>query len=337
MTIRTVVGFTGKATSTFESPAAKLTLGKGGELAWQGLSGSLESSQDARAAVYHVRGPGLTVTDPASHGFVRVGAFSLDGDGRATSDSGLVTVGKVQGTLDAIEMTDGNAADPFRVALTGMKLNSSTSLDGELLGGTGTFTGAGTFGNVKIDRIDMQSSMHRLHAPTYQRLMETATKEIYRCDSKDKMADLLGLQDKLKDDLVALLRYGPQVSLDKLAVQSGGLTGELAYAVGIDGVTDADAKLPAVALLMTHAKASASARFPIEWLRKLSMASTARLQGKAADPATFDLMLGQVQAQGLVVRDNEFVTSRMEFANGVLKVNGKVMGPGADAAGAAPR
>ena len=334
LTIRTVVGFTGSAHSTFDSPAAKLPIGTGGEVAWQGLTGTLDTGKDARAASYRFRSPGLTITDPTTHATVRLAGLALEGDGKATNDTGLITVGKMQGTLDSMEIGAGGADDSAKLVLSALKLNSNTWLDGDLLAGTGTFSGSGSFGDTKIDHFDMQTSMQRWHAPTYQHLMETATKEIYRCDSQDKMADLLGLQEKMKGDLVAMLRYEPELSLDKLAVQSGGLSGEISYSIGVDGVTEADAGLPAVALLMAHGRAQAAARFPVEWLRKMTTMGTARLQGKAADPAMFDMMLAQAQAQGYVVRDSDYVKTKVELANGVMKVNGKPLGPGAGGPGA---
>jgi len=339
LTVRTVVSFTGKASSTFESPAAKVPVGNGGEVAWQGMTGTLDASSDSRSATYRFASPGLTITEPTTHTTVRIGALALQGDGKATNDTGLITIGKAQGTLESMQIDGGSSGDPLRAVFTGLKFDTNTWIDGELLAGTGTFSGAGSVGDVKIDRFDMQTSMQRIHAPTYQRLMETATKEVYRCDSQNKVADLLALQDKMKVDLVAMLRFGPEFSLDKLAVQSGGQTGEFSYGFGVEGVTEADAQLPAAALLMAHARAQASARFPIDWLRKMSMAGASRLQGKAADPAGFDLMLAQMQAQGYVVRDSDYVKSKVEFSNGVLKVNGKVVGPpgGVPGTGAAGR
>ena len=326
LTVHTVVGFTGKASSTFASPAARLPIGAGGEVAWQGLSGSLEESRDARSVSYRMTSPGLTITDPKTHASVRVGAIAVQGDGRIVADDGMIMVGKSRGTLDSIEIADAGA-EPLKVGFTGMSFVSETAINDDLLSGTGTFSGAGSVGDVRIDRFEMQTSMQRIHAPTYQRLMATASREIYRCDSKDKMADLLGLQDKLKGDLIAMLRYSPAMSVDKLAVQSGGQTGEISYGFGVDGVTEADAQLPPVQLLMAHLNAKASARVPIEWLRKVSQSGAARLRGKAPDPAAFDLMLDQASAQGFLVRDSAYVKSSVVFTGGVLKVNGKVIGP----------
>lgn len=39
------------------------------------------------------------------------------------------------------------------------------------------------------------------------------------------------------------------------------------------------------------------------------------------------MMLEQARAQGYVLRENDYVKSSVVFANGVLKVNGKALGP----------
>lgn len=325
--MHTVVGFAGNASSRFESPAARWPIGQGGAMNWQGLTGSLEASRDGRSVSYRAQSPGLTIDEPTTHATMRIGALAFHGVGMATSDAGLIVVGKSEGTLDAIEIADGRSAEPLKVLFTGLSFATETSINDGLVSGVGRFSGAGAVGDVRIDRFDLETSMQRIHAPTYEHMMATATKEIYRCDSPDKMADLLGLQDKIKDDLIALLRYSPAMAVDRLAIQSGGQTGEISYGLGIDGVSAADSQLAPAQLLMTHANAKASARLPIEWLRKISEVGASRLQGKPADPAAFDLMLEQARAQGWLLRDSEYVKSSVAFANGVLKVNGKVLGP----------
>ncbi|HZV93500.1 MAG TPA: YdgA family protein [Caldimonas sp.] len=329
LTVRTVVGFTGRDRSTFDSPPAHASVGEHAVVAWQGLSGTVDSGQHGRSMTYRVRSPGLVVSDPASHAVMRIGAMTVSGDGEATSDSGLIMVGKVNGTLDAVEVNDGKAVEPMKIMLTGLHFATQTAINGELIDGTGTFGGTGSVGDVRIDRFEMESSMHRLHAPTYEHLMQSTSAEMYRCDiaDKDRLAGLLSMQKAMAGDLMAMLRYGPEISLDKFVVESGGRTAEVAYAVGVDGVTDADARLPPAAVLMAHAHASASARVPIDWLRRLSETTAARLQGKGPDPANLDLMIDQAQAQGYLVRDSDYVTSKAEFAGGVLKVNGRELGP----------
>jgi uncharacterized protein YdgA (DUF945 family) len=320
-----VVGFDGRSRSTLASPAARLPIGQGGELGWQGLSGEVEASRDGRSIGYRLKSAGLTVSDPAKQGAVRFGALAFQGDGQALSAGGPLMVGKVQGTLDTMEVAGGSGAEAVKVVFSGLSFSSATRLDGELLGGTSSFAATGSVGDVKLDKVEMTMSMKRLHAPTYQRLMETVTKEVYRCDAAGQAAALAGLQGKVQDDLMAILRHGPEISVDRFAVQSGGLTGELSYAVGLEGVTEADAQLPMPALLMTRAQARAAARLPVAWLRQLSHAGASRIQGAVPDPATVDVMLEHAQKQGYVVRDGDYVKGEVSFAKGAVTVNGKAL------------
>ena len=327
VTVHTVASFAGPVRSTLAIPAARLPLGKGAELDWRGLSGDVESSRDGRSVSYAVKSGGLTLADPGSHTVLRIGALAFQGEGRAVTPVGALMAGQLQGTLDAIELTAGAAGAQTLVTLTGLAFSSSTAIDGELLGGTSSIAAKGSFGDVKLDKIEMKISLKRLHAPTYQRLMETTTQELHRCGAADKAAALVALQGKTQADLAALLRHGPEVSLDRLAVESGGLASELSYTVGTEGVTDADAAQPLPAMLMTRAYLRAAFRVPVVWLRQLSQASAAKLPGRTPDPSTVDVMLDQAQARGYVVRDGDYVKGEASYAKGALMVNGKPFEP----------
>ena len=325
LTAHTVVGFGGSTTSTVTSPAARVALGGGAELDWQGLSGEVASAGTG-AVTYRMKSPGLTISDPAHQASMHLGAASLQGEGRAIAPGGMLTVGTAQGSLDSLTMAGGTGPAQFKAAFNGLAFTSATALDGELVGGTSSFNGSGAVGDVKLDKIEMKMSLKRLHAASYQRVMETFTKELYRCDTPTKTPDMSALQAKIQGDLMTLLRHSPEMSIDRIAVESGGRTGELSYGFGVEGVTDAEASLPMPALLMAHARAHAATRLPVAWLRQLSQSSAAKLQGSVPDPSTLDVMLDNFQAQGYVVRDGDYVKSELSFAKGALTVNGKVLG-----------
>ena len=333
LTAHTVVGFAGNYSSTVHSPAAKIPVPAGAEVAWLGLDGTVEGSADARDVSYRMKSPGLSISDPAHGALIKVSALEMHADQKAINGSGLLKVGKADGSLGAMEMTiappagGASAARPMSAMLTAVKFNSETSVTDDLLGGTGTLSGAGAVDGTKIDKVEMKVSMKRIHAPTYQRLVETMSKANPGCDAAGKAAaDPAAMLAKLQADLAALLQFNPEFALDQLAVDYGGQRGELAYAVAMQGVTPSEAQTPLMLLLMQHGHATASARLPVAWIRQLSQASSARLQGTAPDPAMVDVMIDQMAAQGYLVRDGEFVKSSAEFAGGQLKVNGKSLG-----------
>jgi len=326
LTAHTVLGFGGNANSTVASPAARVALGGGAELDWQGLSGEVASTGEGQAMTYRMKSPGLTLEDPAHQASMHLGAVSVQGEGRAIAPGGMLTVGTAQGSLETLTIAGGTGPSQFKAAFNGLAFTSATALDGELVGGTSSFNGSGAVGDVKLDKIEMKMSLKRLHAPSYQRVMETFTKELYRCDTPTRTPDLAALQAKIQGDLMTLLRHNPEMSIDRIAVESGGQTGELSYGFGVDGVSDADANLPMPALLVAHARAHAATRLPVAWLRQLSQTGAAKLQGSVPDPSTLDVMLDNFQTQGYVVRDGDYVKSEMSFAKGAVTVNGKVLG-----------
>jgi hypothetical protein len=276
---------------------------------------------------YAVKSGGLTLADPGSHTVLRIGALAFQGEGRAVTPVGALMAGQLQGTLDAIEITAGAAGAQTLMALTGLAFSSSTAIDGELLGGTSSIAAKGSFGDVKLDKIEMKISLKRLHAPTYQRLMETTTQELHRCGAADKAAALVALQGRCRPTWQRSCATARRCRSIDLAVESGGLASELSYSVGTEGVTDADAAQPLPAILMTRAYLRAAFRVPVVWLRQLSQASAAKLPGRAPDPSTVDVMLDQAQARGYVVRDGDHVKGEASYAKGALMVNGKPFEP----------
>jgi len=73
---------------------------------------------------------------------------------------------------------------------------------------------------------------------------------------------------------------------------------------------------------------SPQARLPTAWVRQLVERNASRLSASGADPALVDVMLDKAIADGFVVRDGEFLLSKLEMSNGVVKANGKVISPG---------
>jgi uncharacterized protein YdgA (DUF945 family) len=323
----TIVAFDGSATSVVSSPAAELSLGDAASLKWQGLSGELDSNRDGTSVRYRFKGPGLSFAEPAKQVSLRIGAFDLEGDGQAIRPGGSLMAGQVHGTLDAVELAAAEAGQVYKVALNGLALTSSTSLEGDLLGGTSSFVGTGSFGETRLDKIDMKMSMKRLHAPTYQHLMDTFSKELYRCGTPGKAPDLAAIEEKTRADVLALLVYGPEMSLDRFAVESGGRTGELSYAFGVAALSEAEAKQPLSLVLMKHVHARAASRLPVAWLRQLSQAGSARLPGSVPGPEALDVLLDRAAAEGYVVREGEYVKGELSIVDGTVSVNGKPLGP----------
>jgi uncharacterized protein YdgA (DUF945 family) len=91
----------------------------------------------------------------------------------------------------------------------------------------------------------------------------------------------------------------------------------------VAGVTEADLQLPAPMLLMSKGEFKAEVKLPVSWIEQLLMALPSKAQAAAPQPEMVNVMLDQFSAQGLVVREGEFVSASLRFKNGQSEVNGK--------------
>ena len=329
LTVHTVVGFGGRYTSTVQSKAATMAVGQGVEVSWQGLDGTVEGQSGTSTFTYVLKSPGIAIADPAHGTKVTLAGLDMRAEGGgAVKGALLLGVGKAQGSLESMTIelklpaTTGPASPPMGASLTGLKFVSDTQVANELLANTATFSGAGMINGAKIDRFEMQASMKRLHAPTYQRLVDKLARAGGDCGgAKDAVA--AQMLETLQGDVMALLQHNPEFALDKLTVDHAGQRGEFAYSVGTQGLTAADAQQPLMATLMKGARFTASMRVPVAWIRRAAAEGGSRLQGAVPPAELVDVMIQDAAAKGLVVRDGDFLASRIEYAAGVLTVNGK--------------
>ena len=333
VSVRTVVAFGGNATSTIKSSAAKIPLSDGVELDWQGLAGTIESGIGTTPFAYHLTSPGLALADTA-HGFsARIAGFDVQATGAFIGGASRLSTGKVQGTAQAVELSaamplPSGGTKAVKVSMTGLRFDSEASISGELMTLASGFSGAALVDETRIDRFDMKASMKRLHAPTYERMLNRLANSAPGCAPAGKETTPAMLIESLDADLMALARFDPEIALDKLTIDHAGGHGEFSYSFGLSGVTAADAELPRLALLTTRGRAKASMRVPMAWLRKLSQEGSARLEGSVPPAAALDAFIDGAVGEGYLVRDGDDVRSSVDFSAGSLTVNGKAL-PGA--------
>lgn len=335
LTIRTLVGFDGRYASTIESPAVQFSE-ETRKLAWQGLKAHIRSDAAGSFADYELEMPGLEITDGESGSIVRIGRMTAKGSGQSLGGSWWVMTGKGEGEIASMEVNATPPAEegeppakPFKLLLTGLKVSSDTTAEGELLSSVTRLSGAGMVGDTRLDRVEMQASMKRMHAPSYQRLMAGLLESTSSCDPAAREADAGRLLAGLQAELANLLPHNPEYGLDKLAVEVGGKRGELSYAFGVQGVTPDDLKLPPQALLMTRGVLRADVKLPVAWIELLSAGMADRAGDAVPPPEMVNVMLDQFAAQGFLVRDGELVSSSVRYGgqSGLL-VNGKPLALG---------
>ncbi len=328
LTAHTTVGFDGATHSVVAMPAFQFKGPKGEQIAFQGLQAEIR--QSGSATRYEMTMPGLSLAgrDERAGVELKLAGFKARGE---TSGTGSLYVrpGKGEAEIAAFEFAASNSATPampaVRLALNQLKFASDSALDKDLLAGSGRMTAQGSIGSVKLDKIELLASFKRFHAPTYEKLMQRFVDSADTCDPRAAANPLL-LLSQLQQDLAGLLPFGPEYSLDKLALDIDGKHGELSYSVGVDGVTPAELQAPLPALLMSKAKFKGQAKLPALWIERAAASFGAAQQDAAAQAEMTQLMLTKAAGDGYIVRDGEMLSTQVSFEGGVLSVNGKPLG-----------
>jgi uncharacterized protein YdgA (DUF945 family) len=212
--------------------------------------------------------------------------------------------------------------EPVRFSLDKLKLQSDSSLDKDLFSSKARLTTAARIGSTKVDRVELVASVKRLHVPTYQRLMNDVMSSSADCTGDPKLNAKL-MVEAMRSGMMALLPHNPESSIDKLAIDIDGKHGELSYAVGVNGVTEADLQQAVPASLLGKAEIKADMRLPVAWVEQLAPKLPAAPGAGAPAPEAVNLMLDNLVAQGMLVRDGDYISSSLRIAKGQMLVNGQ--------------
>ncbi|WP_161974577.1 YdgA family protein [Piscinibacter terrae] len=334
-TAHTVVGFGGATSTSFSIPSMNFNAPTGEKVAWQGLSGDVK--QGGGKILYDVASPGFSFSgkDEKSTVDMKLAALRIHGEMGDSAGSFWLRPGTGEFELVSLDMNATSSAQPgmppMKVALSQLKASAENKLEGELLSNTGKFSAKGTVNDVRVDKMELQASIKRIHAPTYQRfiqrVIDTSTAA---CDMKQPVSPQV-LMGQMQQDFAALLPHNPEYALDKLAVEIDGKRGEMSYSVGVAGATAADAQLPLMALLMTKGQLRGEAKLPSLWVEKMLGRFGGGPQGAQADPAAqaemANVMITKFVNDGYLVKDGEMLASKISFEKGQLTVNGKAITP----------
>lgn len=331
-TAHTVVGFGGATTTNFSIPAMNFTAPTGEKMAWQGLSGDMKHA--GGKIFYDVASPGFSFNgkDEKTTVDMKLAALRLHGELGDAPGSFWLRPGAGEFELVSLDMNAVNSAQPgmppMKVSLSQLKGASENKLEGELLSNTGKLSAKGSVNDVRIDKMEMQVSIKRIHAPTYQRFIQRLIDtSITACDTKQQLSPQ-AVMAQMQQDLAALLPYNPEYALDKLAVEVDGKRGELSYSLGVAGATAADAQMPLPMLLMSKGQLRGEIKLPSLWVEKmLGQFGGGSKDDPAAQAEMTNVMISKFVNDGYVVRNGEMLTSKIAFEKGQLTVNGKPITP----------
>ncbi len=296
--------------------------------------------------------PGLEIRDAGSEGVFKIGQVNIQGEGALLIDALWASPGKSEMTIESIDLafpaalsqvfqagmgplwTTPDAAtkagQPFRLSIGPLRITSDASIREDLLDSTGRFETSARFNDVRLDKIEMQVSLKRLHHPTLSRVMRNMSKATFNCEAlKSPTAATVQSTDtaEVLKFLAQFLVHNPEYSLDMLRVSSGGQDMTISYSAGTTGVTEQDILGVEPAMLMAalipKAVLKADAKVPIAWIEKMQSAVPGQLKQAAQQPQAVEAMLDNAVSRGWILRDGGHIYGKASFSDGRLLFNGK--------------
>lgn len=327
----TDVAFSGATHTRFTIAKVHQTGPKGEQIDFQGVAGELDSTDTSLE--YDVRMPALVVAEAASaptalHAELK--GMHLHARSEGTGELAL-RAGKSSGEIASIDfaMASPDTGAVHKASITQVKMSQDTSIDKNLMAGVGRIEAAAQVDDLKIDKIELQATMKRLDAVAYRGFMQHYMKATQGGCVKPPEPAVLMASPEVQAAITRMLVANPEVSIDKIAVQVEGKNAEVGYAIGVQGYTDADAKLPLMPALMSRGYGNVHATLPEDWVQRAA-AWVAQQSGQASgtgdQAAMVELMLGKMIDQGYVVRENGVLRSEAAFKGGQATINGKPVG-----------
>lgn len=333
VTMHTVLDFAGGYTSTWRLAAGQVWPGAGVRLAWRPMTGTARADMAGTAIDYELEMDGGDFEDRTNGESVRmkIGRMTMKGNVKPVGGSWVLSSGKAEGDMAHFELDvakageSGDFEELLSMVASELRFTADTTVDGELLNSVNAISGSATVSGVKLDRFDVQTSMKRLHAPTYKRILDALAESVFACDHTVPELDSPEMAARLRTELGNLLVSSPAYSLDHLVVDFDGQRGELSYSIGVQDFQPGDLEMELQSLVLTKSVLEARGKLPVAWIERMLRPSLARRGVSEVQAAPLiNSRLDQVVAQGYLVREGAAVSTTLRYApQSGLQLNGR--------------
>ena len=348
VSMHTSIGFGGSYVSELKSPPFKYAEKGTGDIDWQGIQATVRGNLKGGIAAggsYTFEAPGLNVNfaDEKGTGNLRVAKMVMQGEVLPHTGTGfLLAPSRGTAGISSMEFVFKEAGEgnvkPVNVVFDNLQLTSEAKIDNGLWSSNSKLSGKGRVDDFAIDKVDMQVSLSRIHAATYEQLIGKMMKSSFNChkpgNEEAEIKEAMALQEEMQKGFATLLKHNPEYALDRLAIDIGGKTAEMSYRLGAKDVTEADAAMPLPALLGTKAYGHASFKVQSGWIEqvvKKVITLKPLPEGASVDTMVASTMgfinasLDGLVTEGYLAREGDAITSKASFEGGALKVNDKPM------------
>ena len=327
----TTMGLTGGFETLVTTPKLEFQPPSGvqGQASVQPLEFRAQSSQQDNVT-YELRWAGMTAAseDADSNGSFALEGLSVKGQARPDDKNPLwFMLGKGELELQRMGMATQNPmGEPVKIEFTKIVADSDTTLDKELLNRVSHLRGQGTVNGAQITNIKFDTSVKRLHAPTYAQILQELYKPEALCGASSDPTALMARAEATAKAMATLLVHDPEIAVERLELEVDGKPGKASYTLGTKGVTTQDVEGSGLqAALFAKTYANGSITIPMAWVERVMVDKDPQRQ--VEDQAMLDAMLSQAVDVGYVVKEGSNLNSQFKLEKGQLLVNSKPIGP----------
>lgn len=318
--IRGIYHFDGSATTTIDSPPfrhqeADNPHSKGFQLVWQGMRISASHGPQLRTQSFVAELPGLEVGDNEGNRLELSGLKLSSNQQRLFDDEPLFQTGSMRLTLDNIDFHDyqtrGNEKN-LAFTLQQLVFEANTPVNGDfmdILGKVGVL--AVKFNGQEFGPAHYDFSLRHLHARTTARLyraMANARSRAGQKTTENGEDNPLQALAKLREPLLELLKYSPEIRLDRVSFNSPQGEAKVSASASLGSVSAAEFDNPQQLLAKLRAKATLT--LPENLLQDLTAEQ-----------------LAELVERGFVERRGELLHTVISFEQGKITVNDKPFSP----------
>ena len=330
--IRTTIGFGGASSTSVDLPAGQFKQDDG-QLQWKPMHARFQLDGARKNFSYDLDMPEVALDFSGDSGAGSFKLVNLRGQADGTVVEGML-MGSGTGafTLDQAQVQTDSPGGKLLFNLNQLKYTTKSQEANDLLDASVALTGTADFkmGDkaLKLDKIEVQESMKRLHAPTLRKLSlgfwQSLGGSLCAAGNSDLAETMEEQQAAMLAGMAQLLPYNPEYSVDKVAVSYEGKEGTLAYSVAANGMTAQDLQTPDRNNLLGKITAKASGKVPLAWLEKIAAESGKdRELSPQETQQQLDSAIDSLVKEGYIIREGDFISSSAQFEHGQLTINGK--------------
>lgn len=340
ITARTVIALDGNGESIVSSPAFLYAApaAEGAppdEFNWGGVAATIRFTSGFTQQTITSEAPRLEVTSPANGGHALVTGMHFESNGtQVFKDEPLLATGKANISVAEI-VVDGPALAGKAFRLRNLGYQSSMNMNGgDFLDMAGKFGVAEvTFGNANYGPAHYDFSLTHVHARTFAQIMRAMLKINAESDAAGAGDPAVALQ-ALSGPIMKLLEFNPELGIDRVSFRLPDGDVEMKARARLNEAKAEDFKQPQQLL----AKLSATAEISVP---AAVLASGFGMRANSPEVLAAQMQARQRQLAALIEhnylqQDGALLRTKLDFADGQLKVNGQPFDPAVLQAASAP-